>query len=49
MIKKNVNYAAPQIATMYFDVQNCFASGVHISSNPEDGLDNLHNVDADWN
>lgn len=48
MIKKNVNYAAPQIATMYFDIQNCFASGVHISSNPEDGLDNLHNVDANW-
>lgn len=48
MIKKNVNYAAPQIATMYFDVQNYFASGVHISSNPEDGLDNLHNVDTNW-
>lgn len=49
MIKKNVNYAAPQIATMYFEVQNCFASDANISSNPEDGLDNLHNVDADWN
>lgn len=48
MIKKNVNYAAPQIATMYFDVQNCFASGVHISSNPGNGLDNLHNVDTNW-
>ena len=48
MIKKNMNYAAPQIATMYFEVQNCFASGIHISSNPEDGLDNLHNVDTNW-
>mgnify|MGYP000015471528 CR=1 FL=1 len=48
MIKKNVNYVAPQIATMYFEVQNCFASGVNISSNPEDGLDNLHNVSTDW-
>lgn len=48
MIKKNVNYVAPQIATLYFDVQNCFASGVHISSNPEDGLDNLHNIPTDW-
>lgn len=32
MIKKNVNYVAPQIATLYFDVQNCFASGSDISS-----------------
>jgi hypothetical protein len=48
LIKKNVNYVAPQIAAMYFDVQNCFASDVNISSNPEDGLDNLHNVPTDW-
>lgn len=46
MIKKNVNYAAPQIATMHFDVQNCFASGADISSSK--GLNDLHNVDADW-
>lgn len=46
MIKKNVNYAAPQIATMYFDVQNCFASDTNISSSK--GLNDLNNVDADW-
>lgn len=46
MIKKNVNYAAPQIATMYFDVQNCFASGTDISSSK--GLNDLHEVNADW-
>lgn len=48
MIKKNVNYVAPQIAAMYFDVQNCFASGSDISSNSK-GLNDLNNVDADWN
>lgn len=47
MIKKNVNYVAPQIATLYFDVQNCFASGSDISSSK--GLSDLHEVDADWN
>lgn len=47
MIKKNVNYAAPQIATMYFDVQNCFASDADISSSKD--LSDLNNVDADWN
>lgn len=47
MIKKNVNYAAPQIATMYFDVQNCFASDTNISSSK--GLNDLNEVDADWN
>lgn len=47
MIKKNVNYAAPQIATMRFDVQNCFASGADISSS--NGLNDLNEVDADWN
>lgn len=46
MIKKNVNYAAPQIATLYFDVQNCFASGSDISSSK--GLSDLHEVNADW-
>lgn len=46
MIKKNVNYAAPQIAAMYFDVQNCFASDVNISSSK--GLSDLNNVNADW-
>lgn len=46
MIKKNVNYAAPLIATMYFDVQNCFASGADISSSK--GLNDLNNVEADW-
>lgn len=46
MIKKNVNYAAPQIATMYFDVQNCFASDTNISSSK--GLNDLNNVNADW-
>lgn len=46
MIKKNMNYAAPQIATMYFEVQNCFASGVNISSSK--GLSDLNNVNADW-
>lgn len=47
MIKKNANYVAPQIATMYFDVQNCFASGADISSSK--GLNVLNEVDADWN
>lgn len=47
MIKKNVNYVAPQIATMYFDIQNCFASDANISSSK--GLNDLNNVDADWN
>ena len=47
MIKKNVNYVAPQIATMYFDVQNCFAFGTDISSSK--GLNDLNEVDADWN
>lgn len=47
MIKKNVNYVAPQIATLYFDVQNCFASGSDISSSKE--LNDLNEVDADWN
>lgn len=46
MIKKNVNYVAPQIATMYFDIQNCFASDTNISSSK--GLNDLNNVDADW-
>lgn len=46
MIKKNVNYAAPQIAAMYFDVQNCFASGADISSSKV--LNDLNEVDADW-
>lgn len=46
MIKKNVNYAAPQIAAMYFDVQNCFASDANISSSK--GLSDLNNVNADW-
>lgn len=46
MIKKNVNYIAPQIATVYFEVQNCFASGTNISSSK--GLNDLNNVDADW-
>lgn len=46
MIKKNVNYAAPQIATLYFDVQNCFASGADISSSKV--LNDLHEVNADW-
>ena len=47
MIKKNVNYVAPQIATMYFGVQNCFASDANISSSK--GLNDLNEVDADWN
>lgn len=47
MIKKNVNYVAPQIAAMCFDVQNCFASGADISSSK--GLNDLNEVDADWN
>lgn len=47
MIKKNVNYVAPQIATMYFDIQNCFASGSDISSSKE--LSDLQEVNADWN
>lgn len=47
MIKKNVNYVAPQIATMYFDIQNCFASGSDISSSKE--LRDLQEVNADWN
>lgn len=46
MIKKNVNYAAPQIATLHFDVQNCFASDANISSSK--GLNDLNNVNADW-
>lgn len=46
MIKKNVNYVAPQIAAMYFDVQNCFASDVNISSSK--GLNDLNEVNADW-
>ena len=46
MIKKNVNYVAPQIAAMYFDVQNCFASGADISSSK--GLNDLNEVKADW-
>lgn len=46
MIKKNVNYVAPQIATLHFDVQNCFASDTNISSSK--GLNDLNNVDADW-
>ncbi len=46
MIKKNVNYVAPQIAAMYFDVQNCFASDVNISNSK--GLNDLHEVNADW-
>lgn len=47
MIKKNVNYVAPQIAAMYFDVQNCFASDANISSSKV--LNDLQEVDADWN
>lgn len=47
MIKKNVNYVAPQIATMYFDIQNCFASDANISSSKE--LSDLQEVNADWN
>lgn len=46
MIKKNVNYVAPQIAAMCFDVQNCFASDANISSSK--GLSDLNNVNADW-
>lgn len=46
MIKKNVNYVAPQIAAMYFDVQNCFASDADISSSKV--LNDLHEVNADW-
>lgn len=46
MIKRNVNYVAPQIAAMYFDVQNCFASDVNISSS--NGLNDLNEVNADW-
>lgn len=46
MIKKNVNYVAPQIAAIYFDVQNCFASDANISSSK--GLSDLNNVNADW-
>lgn len=46
MIKKNANYVAPQIATLYFDVQNCFASGADISSSK--GLNGLNEVNADW-
>ena len=47
MANKIVNYVAPQIATLYFDVQNCFASGADISSSK--GLNELNEVDADWN
>ena len=47
MVKKNVNYVAPQIATMYFDIQNCFASDANISSSKE--LSDLQEVNADWN
>lgn len=46
MIKKNVNYVAPQIAAMCFDIQNCFASGADISSSK--GLNTLNEVNADW-
>lgn len=46
MIKKNVNYVAPQIATMHFEVQNCFASDANISSSK--GLNDLNEVPADW-
>lgn len=46
MIKKNVNYVAPQIAAIYFDIQNCFASDVNISSSK--GLNDLYEVNADW-
>lgn len=46
MIKKNVNYVAPQIAAMYFDIQNCFASDVNISNSK--GLNDLNEVNADW-
>lgn len=46
MIKNNVNYVAPQIAAMYFDIQNCFASDVNISSSK--GLNYLNEVNADW-
>ena len=46
MIKKNVNYVAPQIAAMYFDIQNCFASDVNISSSKR--LNDLNEVNADW-
>lgn len=46
MANKNANYVAPQIATLYFDVQNCFASGADISSSK--GLNDLHEVDANW-
>lgn len=46
MIKKNVNYVAPQIATMYFDIQNCFASDADISSSKV--LNDLNEVNADW-
>ena len=46
MIKKNVNYVAPQIAAMYFDIQNCFASDVNISNSK--GLNALNEVNADW-
>lgn len=47
MIKKNVNYVAPQIAAMCFDIQNCFASGADVSSSKS--LNDLKEVDADWN
>lgn len=46
MANKNANYVAPQIATLYFDVQNCFASDANISSSK--GLSDLNNVNADW-
>lgn len=46
MIKKNVNYVAPQIAAMYFDIQNCFASDVNISNSK--GLNDLNEVNTDW-
>ena len=46
MANKIVNYVAPQIATLYFDVQNCFASSPDISSSK--GLNDLNEVKADW-
>lgn len=58
MKKTNMNYTAPEVEIISIETQNCFASnGNNPSYSPSasfgissgNGLDDLGEVDADWN
>lgn len=51
MNKTNLNYTAPGVEIISIETQNCFASNsqASYSISSTNGLDELHEVDADWN